>query len=64
MRMMTGCEDCAWLDELDAVDEYEFDRTCQSCGGRLLNMQESFDRILHLKRTLEDAGVEYEYEEA
>ena len=59
--MIIGCRDCA---ELDERDETDIEITCDSCGGRMLTVQEAFDYILHLKRTLDIAGVDYEYEDA
>jgi len=70
MTTPLGCKNCAELVcslEYYVNNEYGEigdDRSCcPSCGGRLLIMQEAFDYILHLKRTLEEAGVEYEYDE-
>lgn len=55
-----GCEDCA---EVVCSKEYytDDDRSpCPECGGRLLDVQESFDKILQLKRQLEDLGYDDE----
>lgn len=67
MTIPLGCRECA---EVVCSLEYytgpdpEDRSVCPSCGGPLLDTQEAFDFIMHLKRLLEEAGIEYEYEEA
>lgn len=62
---MLGCEACAEVIELELfgedpdLDELGW-RECGSCEGRMLTVQESFDKILQLKRQLEDLGYEEE----
>lgn len=66
MAQELGCLECAEVvcsKEYYVGPEPEDRSPCPSCGARLLNTQEAFDYILHLKRTLEEAGVEYEYDE-
>lgn len=60
MTNMVGCEACA---ELTTNVDYcveDTERQCPSCEGTLLTMQEAFDKILQLKRQLEDLGYEEE----
>lgn len=62
----SGCEDCGEIcvSQNDSVRIYSEEEgvrlTCPSCEGRLLTVQEAFDKILQLKRQLEDLGYEEE----
>ena len=63
---ISGCEECGEIFESqnDSVRIYSEEEgvrlECPSCEGRLLTIQESFDKILQLKRQLEDLGYEEE----
>lgn len=51
--MKMGCEDCGELyDELDLeIDDFDL---CDYCGGKLLTVQEGFDKLVQLKREREE----------
>ena len=62
----SGCEECGeiFVSQNNSVAIYSEEEgvrlKCPSCEGRLLTVQESFDKILQLKRQLEDLGYEEE----
>jgi len=60
-----GCAGCGEVMRPFGVGSGE--KICQSCGGSVLNLQEAFDKIIQLKREIEElSGLEpgeLDYEE-
>ena len=52
-----GCERCGEVNR-GYLEINEDVRVCKCCGGRVLTIQQAFDKILELKSFIQHAGIE------